>query len=293
METVDGSPSTLQWYEESRLKYQQVEVGFWSVPKEYVKFKISPTLNITHIGTATAILELNGFNMLTDPFFSPAGSTWPITDKVALTVEDDLALRLEQLPVIDAVLLSHEDHPDNLDELGRRLLNDRRVFTTLWGKIDTVIAGQKPQIIGTSTQHLPGGEYTGFIVTGEGFGTGRDGLPNAIWFLDDTVYIDELKKMAEEYHICAAVLNLGNAYAPANLEGPNGPLLQITMDGKSAARLIKTDVLVPMHYESWGHFTQFGEELAEGFESESVMDKVCWPKPGEAVSVSPVYNHYA
>ncbi|KAK6811324.1 hypothetical protein RU639_013160 [Aspergillus parasiticus] len=71
--------------------------------------------------------------MLTDPFYSSAGSTWPITDKVALTVEDDLALRLEQLPVIDAVLLSHENHLDNMDELGRRLLNDRRVFTTVDG----------------------------------------------------------------------------------------------------------------------------------------------------------------
>ncbi|KAJ6142172.1 hypothetical protein N7497_011271 [Penicillium chrysogenum] len=255
---------------------------------------MSPTLNITHIGTATAILEINGFNMLTDPFFSPAGSTWPITDEVSLTVEDDPALRLEQLPVIDAVLLSHEDHPDNLDELGRRLLDGRRVFTTVdgaknlssrpgvhglkpWEKIDTIIAGQKLQIIGTPTQHLPGGECTGFIITGEGFGTGRDGLPNAIWFSGDTVYIDELKKMADEQRTC-----------PANLEDPNGPLMQITMDGKSAARLfreIKADVLVPMHYESWGHFTQFGKELAEDFESESVMDKVCWLKPGEAVSV--------
>jgi L-ascorbate metabolism protein UlaG (beta-lactamase superfamily) len=84
------------------------------------------------------------------------------------------------------------------------------------------------------------------------------------------------------------VLNLGNAHVPVKLEEPNGPLMQITMDGKSAARLfreIKADVLVPMHYESWGHFTQFGKELAEDFESEGVMDKVCWLKPGEAVSV--------
>ncbi|KAK8156108.1 hypothetical protein IWX90DRAFT_486896 [Phyllosticta citrichinensis] len=29
-------------------------------------------LNITHIGTATAILEIGGVNFLTDPFFSPA-----------------------------------------------------------------------------------------------------------------------------------------------------------------------------------------------------------------------------
>ncbi|KAB8078736.1 Zn-dependent hydrolases of the beta-lactamase protein [Aspergillus leporis] len=266
---------------------------------------MSPTLNVTHIGTATAVLEINGVNMITDPFFSPAGSKWDITEKLAVTVTDDPGLRLDQLPVIDAVLLSHEDHPDNLDELGRRLLDGRRVFTTVdgaknlsprpavhgfkpWEKMDVLIAGKKFQIIGTPTQHVPGNECTGFIVTGEGFGHGRDGLPNAIYFSGDTVYVEDLKKMADEYHICAAVFNLGNAHIPVNLEEPNGPLMQITMDGRQAAKLfrdIKADVLVPMHYESWHHFTQFGEELRHVFEKEGISDKVCWLKPGEPVSV--------
>lgn len=38
-----------------------------------------------------------------------------------------------ELAVIDLILLSHED-PDNLDSLGRTLLNGRRVFTTVDGK---------------------------------------------------------------------------------------------------------------------------------------------------------------
>ncbi|KAL4983714.1 hypothetical protein BDW68DRAFT_191081 [Aspergillus falconensis] len=75
---------------------------------------MAPTLNVTHIGTATAILEINGA-------------------RVVLEVTADPALRLDQLPVIDAVLLSHEDHPDNLDDLGRQLLDGRRVFTTIDG----------------------------------------------------------------------------------------------------------------------------------------------------------------
>jgi L-ascorbate metabolism protein UlaG (beta-lactamase superfamily) len=266
---------------------------------------MSPKLNITHIGTATAILDIDGVTMLTDPFFSPAGSSWPVTETITLQVSDDPALRLDQLPVIDAVLLSHEDHIDNLDELGRRLLDGRRVFTTVdgaknlsprpgvhglkpWEKIDTVIAGKKFQIIGTPTQHLPGDECTGFIVTNEEFGRGRDGLPNAIWFSGDTVYIDELKKIGEQYHVLAAIMNLGNAYGPKDKTDPSKGACQITMDGKSAARLfreIKADVLVPMHYESWGHFTQFGKELREDFEEEGIADKVCWLTPGKVVSV--------
>lgn len=108
------------------------------------------------------------------------------------------------------------------------------------------------------------------------------------YFSGDTVYIEDLKKMADEFHICAAVFNLGNAHVPSNPEDPSSPLINITMDGKQAARLfrdIKADVLVPMHYESWHHFTQFGKELRQAFEEEGIIDKVCWLKPGEAGSV--------
>ncbi|KAL4928877.1 MBL fold metallo-hydrolase [Aspergillus undulatus] len=274
---------------------------------------MAPTLNVTHIGTATAILQINGINFLTDPFFSPAGTTWD-RGSVSLKVTDDPALRLDQLPVIDAVLLSHEDHPDNLDELGRQLLDARPVFTTVdgannlaprpavhgmkpWDEISTTIAGKVFQIIATPTQHLPGGECTGFIVTGEEFGyhteTTPDGrvrvLPNAIYFTGDTVYNDELglQSIADRYHVCVAVMNLGNAHAPVS-EDPSVPLLQITMGGKDGARLfrdLKADVLVPMHYESWGHFTQFGAELREVFEEEGFSDRVCWLKGGEKVTV--------
>lgn len=101
---------------------------------------MSPKLDITHIGTATAILDIDGVNLLTDPFFSPGGSSWPVTETVNLEVSDDPALRLDQLPVIDAVLLSHEDHIDNLDDLGRRLLDGRRVFTTVDGAKNLALA---------------------------------------------------------------------------------------------------------------------------------------------------------
>lgn len=271
---------------------------------------MAPTLNVTHIGTATAILQINGVNFITDPFFSPAGSFWD-TGLVILKVTEDPALRLDQLPVIDAVLLSHEDHPDNLDELGRQLLDARHVFTTVdggknlsprpavhgmkpWEEISITIAGKNFRIIATPTQHFPGDECTGFIVTGEEFGYHTDAgsgrvLPNAIYFTGDTVYADDLglQTIVDKYHICAAVMNLGNAHVPVSNE-PGAPLMQITMGGKDGARLfrdLKADVLVPMHYESWGHFTQFGTELRQAFEDEGIIDKVRWLKGGEQVAV--------
>jgi L-ascorbate metabolism protein UlaG (beta-lactamase superfamily) len=92
-----------------------------------------PSVQITHIGTATAILSIDDINFITDPFFSTTGSSFDVGTEKPLKVLDNPALGLQDLPVIDAVLLSHENHPDNLDNLGRRLLDGRRVFTTVDG----------------------------------------------------------------------------------------------------------------------------------------------------------------
>ncbi|KAJ5825344.1 Zn-dependent hydrolases of the beta-lactamase protein [Penicillium riverlandense] len=258
------------------------------------------SLSITHIGTATAIFKIDDVNLLTDPFFSPAGTTWDVGSGNFLKNTETPALGLENLPVIDAILLSHEDHPDNLDDFGRQLLNGRLVFTTVdgannlaprpgvrgmkpWETASTVLRGVEYDITATPCKHLPGGECTGFILSTAEFGVGPDGRPNAIYFTGDTVYIDELAMIPEKFHIVAAVMNLGSAHAAL----PDG-LVQITMDGKQAAHLfrtIKADKLVPMHYESWDHFTQFGQDLVKVFKEEGIFEDVCWLTPGKSVKI--------
>jgi L-ascorbate metabolism protein UlaG (beta-lactamase superfamily) len=254
-------------------------------------------IEITHIGTATAILSIDGINFLTDPFFTPAGNKWQ-KEEQAVTVEntESPAMTLADLPVIDAVLLSHEDHPDNLDELGRRLLDGRRVFTTPdgannlrprpavhglrpWETIRSTIGGTAFSITGVPCVHVPGGECTGFLLTTASFGE-TNGRPNAVYFSGDTVYFEELLRMKDMFHISVALYNLGAAMGPV---GPGGSMLQITMGGEQGARLFKetgADVLVPMHYMSWKHFTQFDEGLKREFEQAGVLDKVCWLEPG-------------
>jgi L-ascorbate metabolism protein UlaG (beta-lactamase superfamily) len=256
-------------------------------------------VSITHIGTATAIIEIDGVKLLTDPFFSPAGTEFDVGVTV-LKISETPALGLGDLPPIDAVLLSHEDHPDNLDPLGRQLLDGRLVFTTMdgaknlaprpgvrgmkpWETVSVNIGGKPFEVTATPCQHLPGGECTGFVLTTPSFGTNLDGTPNAIWFSGDTVYFEELDQIASKFHIVVAICNLGDARVPL----PEGPL-QITMDGKQAAdmlRSFKADILVPMHYESWGHFTQGGNELAKVFAEEGIEDQVCWLVPGTSRKV--------
>ncbi|RYP59107.1 hypothetical protein DL769_008681 [Monosporascus sp. CRB-8-3] len=267
-------------------------------------------VSITHIGTATAILDIDGVTFLTDPFFSPAGSEWPTGSNATLKVHDDPALKMNQLPHIDAILLSHENHPDNLDELGRQLLDARHVVTTNdgaknlaprpcvigfadWEEKDVRIAGKTFHITATPCKHWPGHECVGFIIHAEDFGVAPNGRPYAIYFTGDTVYVEELAKMTSKYHITVALMNLGKAsFEGVTSEGQPGQpddVLQITMDGRQAARLfrdIEADVLVPMHYESWDHFTQHEEELSKEFEEEGILEKVRWLTPGKVVEIN-------
>ncbi|KFY70086.1 hypothetical protein V499_09468 [Pseudogymnoascus sp. VKM F-103] len=271
------------------------------------------SLIFTHVTTATAILNIDGINFLTDPYFGDAGTFEQEIDWSKVRLKEDFgldeapppvqlsiskapAMKLHDLPPIDAVLLSHEDHYDNLDPEGRRLLDGRRVFTTMdgaknlqprpavvglkpWETVTSIIGGKEFRITGTPCKHFPFGEVTGFILETDSFGIHEaSGKPNAIYFSGDTVYIDELKKIKDRVHVMAAILNLGNAM----VEFPIGPI-QITMDGKQAVQLVRdigADVMVPMHFEEWGHFTEHGEDLVKVFEEAGIMDRVCWTTPG-------------
>ncbi len=276
------------------------------------------SVKVTHISTATAIISIDGINFLTDPVFCPAGSAyeyhgwakvpnlhdWGFTETpppATLRSIAGPAIELNELPPIDAVLLSHEDHVDNLDPLGRQLLDGRRVFTTPdgernlkprpgvvglrpWETVQATIGGKEFRITGTPCKHFPGGEVTGFVLESDSFGTDeKTGLANAVYFSGDTVWIDELAELGKRWHIVVAVLNLGNALFPY----PNG-ILQITFDGKQAAHLMRVtgaEVMVPIHFESWEHFTEHQDELSGVFRKEGVDGKVRWLTPGVATEV--------
>ena len=67
---------------------------------------------LTWIGHATVLLQIGGYNILTDPHFSRRASPvqWAGPQRVA-----PLGLAFENLPPIDIVVISH-DHYDSLDE---------------------------------------------------------------------------------------------------------------------------------------------------------------------------------
>jgi hypothetical protein len=90
------------------------------------------TLRITLIGGPTALIEFGGFRLLTDPTFDPPGEYR--LPHVTLKKISYPAISAEELGPIDAVLLSHDQHSDNLDNAGRTFLTKAaRVLTTVAG----------------------------------------------------------------------------------------------------------------------------------------------------------------
>jgi L-ascorbate metabolism protein UlaG (beta-lactamase superfamily) len=98
-------------------------------------------VSLTHIGGPTVLIEVGCWRLLTDPTFDPPGKSYRFgwgTGSVKLTGP---AIAAPGLGPIDAVLLSHDHHDDNLDGAGRALLHTAGiVITTVPGANASVLA---------------------------------------------------------------------------------------------------------------------------------------------------------
>ena len=69
----------------------------------------------TVLGGPTTVLDLGGLRIVSDPTFDDPGPHGYLTKTVGPAVTED------QLGPVDLVLISHDNHPDNLDDRGRAL----------------------------------------------------------------------------------------------------------------------------------------------------------------------------
>jgi L-ascorbate metabolism protein UlaG (beta-lactamase superfamily) len=86
-------------------------------------------MRLTHIGGPTGLIEAAGWRILTDPTFDPPGQQYPFGAGATTTKVSGPAIAATDIGPIDAVLLSRDQHSDNLDHLdhlGRTLRGRRR-----------------------------------------------------------------------------------------------------------------------------------------------------------------------
>jgi L-ascorbate metabolism protein UlaG (beta-lactamase superfamily) len=238
---------------------------------------------LTHIGGPTVLIEVEGWRLLTDPTFDPPGGKYRFGWGTGSTKLSSPAVSPSELGPVDAVLLSHDHHEDNLDSAGRALLPSAGVVvTTVAGanRLGGETRGLAPwattrlehpdrpsiEITATPCRHGPPlshplvGDVVGF---GLDWGDQGDGV---LWISGDTVLYDGVRQVADRLKVDTALLHLGGVQFPVT-----GPI-RYTMTARQAielCELIRPRVAIPIHYEGWKHFREGRDEIERELASAS------------------------
>ncbi|HEX3279271.1 MAG TPA: MBL fold metallo-hydrolase [Thermoleophilaceae bacterium] len=257
-------------------------------------------LRLTHIGGPTVLIEAAGWRILTDPTFDPPGQRYKFGLGISSRKLVGPAVPAEQLAPIDAVLLSHDHHEDNLDPAGRALLPSAgAVVTTASGAkrlggnarglenwaSTTLEAPGKPAIEVTATPCRHGPPFSRPIVGDViGFALRWDGQEHGVlWISGDTVLYEGVRQVADRLQVDTALVHLGGVRFPLT-----GPARYTLTAGEAVelCQLIRPRTVVPIHYEGWAHFRQGRADLERELEqAPDVRELVRWLPLGEPVDV--------
>ncbi|MFF3447660.1 MBL fold metallo-hydrolase [Streptomyces sp. NPDC002667] len=254
------------------------------------------SVEITYVGGPTAVIAIGGLRLLTDPTFDAPGE-YPVGARKLVKTAGP-ALPADELAPVDAVLLSHDQHPDNLDASGRGFLAEAPVTLSTASAYERIGSPVRPlgpwesvelarpdggalRVTAVPAQHGPDGslplvgEVTGFVLSGEG-------LPK-VYVSGDNASLDVVREIADrEGPFDVAVLFAGAARTPLV---PDAPLTLTSENAARAAEILGAVRVVPLHFEHWGHFTEDGPALTEAFAKAGLTDRLRLPVPGAPVRV--------
>jgi L-ascorbate metabolism protein UlaG (beta-lactamase superfamily) len=245
---------------------------------------------VTYIGGPTALVEWEGIRFLTDPTFDPAGSSYP-TSVYTLRKTIGPAIDVAAIGPVDAVLLSHDHHFDNLDHSGRGLLASARLVLTTeagaarvgnnasgmaaWERRNiSAPDGKVVRLTATPARHGPAGGDRGPVI---GFVLTREDVSGAVYVSGDTVWYDGVREVSERFDVHVALLFCGKARVSA--AGDND-LTMSADDAVHAAQAMARATIVPLHYEGWEHFTESRADLERAFASAGLAQRLAWPAAG-------------
>ncbi len=247
---------------------------------------------ITLIGGPTALIEIGGFRLLTDPTFDAPGEYK--LPHVTLKKTSHPALTAEQIGRVDAVLLSHDQHADNFDHAGRAYaMQAPRLLTTvvgakrLGGFAEGLAPGESTKltipagtltVTATPARHGPAGieplagDVIGFVLSLAG------GRP--IYITGDTVWYEGVAEVARRFQAGLVLLFAGAAKTRG--------AFHLTMDANDAldtAHAFPDATNVPLHYEGWAHFSQSGDDLVQSFNALGVGARLRLLEPGVPTAI--------
>ena len=234
---------------------------------------------ITVLGGPTAVIGLGGLRIVSDPTFDDAGPHGYLTKTAGPVVDEDA------VGPVDLVLVSHDTHPDNLDERGRAFAKAAPLILTgprASERLESSAVGLSPWTSHTLPRADGGGALTVLAVPavhgpedGErdadgnvnceviGFVLSGEGLPT-VYISGDNASMRTVAEISRQVrHIDAAVLHAGAARVPAKFDGRP---LSLTGSGAAAATaVLGAATVIPAHYDGWAHFSEGVEEIESAF----------------------------
>ncbi len=257
---------------------------------------MSIPVKLTLIGGPTVLIECAGLRILTDPTFDLPGEY--SLGAVTLKKISQPAVSADAIGPIDAVLLSHDQHADNLDTSGRAFLTDvPKVITTVSGakRLQQNAQGLNPwefislqtrdghtlTITAAPARHGPflieriTGDVIGFVISLDGQ------TENTLYITGDTVWFSGTAEVSHRFHV-STVLAFAGA---AKTRGP----FHLTMDVNDVletANAFSQAAIIPVHCEGWAHFSQNAEDLIQSFKTLQLESRLRPIQPGESLSVA-------
>lgn len=256
---------------------------------------MSATTRIELIGGPTVLIEISGLRLLTDPTFSAPGPQG--SGAATLTKLTGPARSPEGLGRIDAVLLSHDQHADNLDDAGRAVLapadrvittqaaaerlGDNAVGLSPWTRMvlprpdgSELLVTAVPAVHGPEGMGASSGPVIGFVLRG-------DGIPT-VYISGDNASLRLVEEVAHHLGpVDIAILFAGGARA-ARLDA----FLTFTSSQlPQAARILGAPHIVPAHSEGWAHLTDDQPSIAAAFAAAGMSDVLHLLKPGQGVDL--------
>lgn len=250
---------------------------------------------LTHVDTACTLLEVGGWRLLTDPVFDPPGRRYHYGWGATSRKLGAPALGPEAVGAVDAVLLSHHQHADNLDRAGAAFARGAPLVLTTcaaatslpngrglapWERHDLAAEGRPPlQVTATPARHRPAwqpeflsGPVVGFLLEGAALPKGP------LWITGDTVLFEGVREVGRRFAVDVLVIHVGAVRFPW-LSGP----ARYTFDAAEAAevaRLTRARVVVPVHTGGWTHFREGIGPLRRAFAGAGLEGRLRVPEPG-------------